>query len=94
MGIRLSEYEVTPGFNRVASALFKENGINPNDFEKLFPDQVMNLVSLEDFFLSVPVLKNTEKFVERIKNFSKFSPICIYGDYDADRNNGYNNYVS
>ena len=80
--IKLSEYEVTPGFNRVASALFKENGIDPSEFEKYFPDQVLNLVTLADFLEIVPVLKNTDLFVEKLKTFNKYSPICVFGDYD------------
>ena len=82
MNIKLSEYEALSGFNRVASALFKENEIDPADFDKLFPDQVSNIESFEAFFESTPVLKNTELFVEKLKNFDKISPICIYGDYD------------
>lgn len=84
MTIKLSEYETLPGFNQVASALFKENNLNPEDFERLFPDQIINITSLDDFFVLTPKLKNTEEFVEKLRNFNKFSPICVFGDYDAD----------
>lgn len=84
MTIKLSEYEALPGFNQVASALFKENNIDYNSFDRLFPDQVSNISSIGEFLERLPVLKNTELFVERLKNFNKFSPICVYGDYDGD----------
>ena len=82
MTIKLSEYETLPGFNQVASALFKENNLNPEDFERLFPDQVFNISSIDEFLKKIPVLKNTDLFVEKLKNFNKFSPICVFGDYD------------
>ena len=82
MSIKLSEYEVLPGFNQVASALFKENNLDPNDFERLFPDQISNVSTIDDFLKKLPVLKNTELFVEKLKNFNRYSPICVFGDYD------------
>lgn len=94
MGIKLSEFEVIPGFNRVASALFKENGIDPTKFDYLFPDQVNNIISFDDFFNGIPILKNTDKFVERIKNIDRYTPICVYGDYDRRWCNGHCYYVS
>ena len=84
---KLSQYEAVPGFNQTASALFKENNLNienQEDFEKLFPDQVTPINSYNDFFSQISILKNTDKFIDVIKQHNKQEPICILGDYDVD----------
>ena len=82
---KLSQYKAVPGFKRTASALFKENNLNienQEDFEKLFPDQVTPINSYNDFFSQISILKNTDKFIDVIKQHYKQEPICILGDYD------------
>lgn len=86
---KLSQYEVVPGFNQTASALFKENNLEINsseDFERLFPDQISQISSYNDFFNQIEVLKNTDEFVNILKKHDKNDPICILGDYDKKKN--------
>ena len=85
MLLKLSEYEPIEGFNRVASALIKENNLpisSDEDFGRYFPDQVNPAVSYFDFFEKMKVLTNTDKFVNVLKNFDREKKICVYGDYD------------
>ena len=91
---KLSEYEEIEGFNKTASALFKENGlsISSDNFYKFFPDQKEE-INISDFLEKMEVLKGTNEFVEKLKNYNKNYPICIAGDYDVDRNICYSNHV-
>lgn len=85
MLLKLSEIEPIEGFNRVATALIRENNLpilSDDDFGRYFPDQVNPAVDYFDFFNKMKILTNTEKFVEKLKNFDRNKCICIYGDYD------------
>ena len=71
----------------MASALIKENNLpisSPEDFDRLFPDQIRPNITYAEFLSEMPVLKNTNEFIEKIVNFDKKDPICICGDYDSD----------
>jgi len=84
---KLSTYEPIEGFNRVASALIKENGLSISsyeDFDRLFPDQAKPIITYDEFFEQMPILKNTDKFIEAIRNHNKKDSICVAGDYDSD----------
>ena len=85
MLLKLSQYETIPGFNRVASALIKENNLpisSEEDFGRFFPDQINPAQNYFDFFMKMKTLTNTEKFVDVLRNFDRDKKICIYGDYD------------
>lgn len=82
---KLSEYEQIEGFNKVASAMIRENNLpisSLEDFERFFPDQVKPINTFVEFFEQMDVLKGTSEFVEKIKNLDKSTKICILGDYD------------
>ena len=87
MLLKLSEYESIPGFNKVTSAIIKENNLPISSFEdfgRLFPDIANPKNSYLDFFESLEILKNTDVFINTLLNFDKNKNICVFGDYDGD----------
>lgn len=85
---KLNEVAPVLDFNEVASALFKENNLNiasEEDFERLFPDQLLEDVDLTACLEGMYPIKKADEFVQFInaaKNDS--NKICILSDYDAD----------
>ena len=85
MLLKLSEQEEILNFNKVASALIRENNLpisSQEDFGRLFPDQISPANSYFDFFNRMKPLKNQSVFITTILNHPKNEPICVFGDYD------------
>jgi len=85
---KLNEVAPILDFNEVASALFRENNLNitsEEDFEKLFPDQLLEDVDLNACLEGMYPLKKADEFVQFINTAKNDSnKICILSDYDAD----------
>lgn len=82
---KLSEEVFTNNLTPGENLLLKLNNYNENDIEEKFPD-LKGVPELYDFIKSMPILKNTEKAVEKIKDhISKNHKIRVISDYDCDR---------
>ena len=84
---KLSEYPILDGFNRVESAIIKENNLNIHsrgEFIRLFPDQYRTFNNFDFLLYSLSNLIGTEEFVNKLNSWDKNKAICILGDYDVD----------
>ena len=84
---KLSEYPILDGFNRVQSALIKENSLaihSQDEFARLFPDLFRTFNDFDFLLENITPLINTDKFVKKINSWDKSKPICVLADYDVD----------
>lgn len=82
---KLSKQQPIEGFDLITSILLRNNNIDPEQFEKLFPDMFTDGRITVDQFLTeyMQPLKETQKFIDFIReNYDK--RICLITDYDVD----------
>lgn len=81
---KLSKQEPIEGFDLITSILLKNNNIDPEKFDDLFPDMFTGKITVDKFLKQyMQPLKETQKFIDFIKeNYDK--RICLITDYDVD----------
>lgn len=83
----INDIEPYDGFTRIETAIFKDNGILPDDIPNIIPDKYQDFQSDTEFFQfliqNLSPLKGTEEFI-RLIWLHKQDPIAIIGDYDTD----------
>ena len=81
---KLSKQQPIEGFDLITSILLRNNNIDPEEFEKLFPDMFTDRISVNQFLKEyMQPLKETQKFIDFIReNYDK--RICLITDYDVD----------
>ena len=81
---KLSEQQPIEGFDLITSILLKNNNIDPDQFEKMFPDMFTDRLTVDKFLKEyMKPLKETDKFIDFIKeNYDR--RICLITDYDVD----------
>lgn len=81
---RISDYDSSEKFNQTESALFQENSLNPEDYEKLFPDMNgQRYFSFKEVAPRLTRLKNTPAFINFIER-NRDRKIVNITDYDTD----------
>lgn len=80
---KLSDYPIIDGYDLGTSILLQENGIDPGNFEKNFPDLGLEYPSYKTIIPMFSQLKNTDKFIDFIERNSTKKIVNI-SDYDCD----------